>query len=111
MPIWAMEDTGLEIEDLTPFWGVVSPEMANRPGLSSLQRPEFYLPAGQVNLADNWEMAADDSVAGADAPFQALNAIYYSNGGTYSGAPDYLMGIGNGLIAEKWSELGEYVEL
>jgi len=88
-PLWAVENTGLNIEDVAPFWGLVSPDYANSPSLYTIQKESLYLPAG---LGSVWGMVStDDSSAGALAPAGVLSSVFDSipAGVSLISLPDY----------------------
>lgn len=43
-PLWGLEDSGLSLGGISPLWGVLSPEHASRPNVSSTRQPHFHLP-------------------------------------------------------------------
>ncbi|KAF2720552.1 hypothetical protein K431DRAFT_304206 [Polychaeton citri CBS 116435] len=101
MPIWATEDTGQEIYTLSPFWGIVSPDYVGKPGLSTLQRQSFYLPAGNTATGTG-SLNADDAAAGARAPLAAFSSLYTTL--TDNRMPDF-SGVSNWLLYAKWAQL------
>ncbi|KAG0639774.1 hypothetical protein HOY80DRAFT_1136510 [Tuber brumale] len=46
MPVWAVEDTGMMISDVNPFWGIVDPKYKDAPHLWTIQREHLWLPSG-----------------------------------------------------------------
>jgi hypothetical protein len=84
-PIWAVENTGLDVVDVAPFWGLVSSEYASSPSLYTIQNEFLYLPAGMGAFAG---LSDGDGAAGAMAPAGALFELFNDiNSGT--GFPDY----------------------
>ncbi|CAZ80243.1 unnamed protein product [Tuber melanosporum] len=45
MPVWAVEDTGMKINDVDPFWGIVDPKYKDAPHLWTIQREHLWLPS------------------------------------------------------------------
>ncbi|RPA88872.1 hypothetical protein L873DRAFT_1724180 [Choiromyces venosus 120613-1] len=45
MPVWAVEDTGMEINDVDPFWGIVDAKYLNASHLWTIQREHLWLPS------------------------------------------------------------------
>ncbi|PWW72588.1 hypothetical protein C7212DRAFT_286009 [Tuber magnatum] len=45
MPVWAVEDTGMIINDVDPFWGIVDPKYKDAPHLWTIQREHLWLPS------------------------------------------------------------------
>jgi hypothetical protein len=86
-PIWAVENTGLDVADVAPFWGLVSSEYASSPSLYTIQNEFLYVPAGMGAVAG---LSDGDGAAGAMAPagalFEPFNEI--NIGGT-TDFPDY----------------------
>jgi hypothetical protein len=84
-PIWAVENTGLDVVDVAPFWGLVSSEYASSPSLYTIQNEFLYLPAGMGAFAG---LSDGDGAAGAMAPPGALFELFNDiNSGT--DFPDY----------------------
>jgi len=75
LPIWAVEGSGREMWERSPFWGLVNNAKSGSPGLQTLQRQHLYLPAGASSTISNL-FEPNDSVAALDAPFQTLMTIY-----------------------------------
>ncbi|KAF2742652.1 hypothetical protein M011DRAFT_412228 [Sporormia fimetaria CBS 119925] len=44
MPLWAVEDSGMRVGQIEPFWGIVSSEYQNYPNVSTIRQPSLYLP-------------------------------------------------------------------
>jgi hypothetical protein len=80
-----VENTGLDVVDVTPFWGLVSSEYVSSPSLYTIQKEFLYLPAGMgafVGLSDG------DGAAGAMAPAGALFELF-NDINSRTGFPDY----------------------
>ncbi|GKT57918.1 LOW QUALITY PROTEIN: hypothetical protein ColTof3_05257 [Colletotrichum tofieldiae] len=43
-PLWALEDSGLSMDGISAVWGIISPEYATRPNISTVRQPVFHLP-------------------------------------------------------------------
>ncbi|KAL2813816.1 hypothetical protein BDW59DRAFT_167385 [Aspergillus cavernicola] len=43
-PLWGAEQLQLNLSDVSPLWGLVSPEFETRPNLSTIRQPHLYLP-------------------------------------------------------------------
>lgn len=105
LPIWAMENTGRDVADLAPFWGLVPADRADSPDLSVVRAPEFYLPASSSSLFA--VMTAQDAVAGATAPLGSFGSIYTAS--STSDSQDF-SGATNWLLYMKWQELASRIE-
>jgi hypothetical protein len=109
LPRWAVEDSGRDMASVSPFWGVVAEDMAGVAGIQTLQRPYLYLPAGAKSAVGWGQLDAPDSVAGANAPFDVMSAIYdTSNLGEDSGVQHipHLTGKANWALYTKWVGFG-----
>ncbi|KAG0637132.1 hypothetical protein HOY80DRAFT_1085548 [Tuber brumale] len=71
MPVWAVENTGMTIRDIEPFWGIVDPKYKNDPHLRTIQREHLWLPCGGVGLVDS-----PGSLGLLTVPGAALDEIY-----------------------------------
>jgi hypothetical protein len=117
MPIWGMENPGGTINSIAPIWGPITKEASALPGVSSLQRQEFYLPAGHTAVSSDLSDLTDseDAIAAAEVPFAAFGAIYGSSGyfaavdRDAAGVPD-ASGGSNWLLYQKWAQLSAQAE-
>lgn len=102
-PLWAVEDTGLEIRDVAPSWGIVADGYENAPGLWTRRADKLYLPAGAGSQA---YLNNDHGDAGAIAAEIALSHTYSdaSVRSTVTGMPDY-SGYTNYPMFLKWGRL------
>jgi hypothetical protein len=101
-PLWAVENTGLNIADVAPFWGLISSEYSSSPSLYTIQREFLYLPAGMGAFAG---LGHGDGSAGAMAPAGALHELFQSvSDGGSSEFPDY-SGKTNYPMFLKWKNL------
>jgi len=73
-PLWAVEDTGMNISDISPFWSIVDDKYEHWPGLRTKRRNRLYLPAG---ASTDGLLDPPSAHAGAAAP-QAVLATTYS---------------------------------
>lgn len=100
--LWGMENPGMQLGQIAPFWGLVSEDAASNPNIATLRRDHFYLPAGSASVMAS-SIIGYDGAAGAKAPNQVFNSIYSTSPG---GAIPDLSGNGNWPLAEKWAMLG-----
>lgn len=101
-PLWAVENTSLNVADVSPFWGLISSEYSSSPSLYTIQKEFLYLPAGMGAFAG---LSDRDGAAGAMAPAGALFELF--NGVSVGGStelPDY-SGKTNYPTFLKWKEL------
>lgn len=103
LPLWAVEDTGMIIEDVAPFWGVVDDKYESRPHLWTLRRDSLYLPAGAGSFA--WDLKTNSASASAQAPQAVLKAVYKDQNSDVE-LPDY-SGFQNYPLYLKWQELSQ----
>jgi hypothetical protein len=86
-PLWGMEDTGRAIGNIEPIWGLVSPDYEKFPNVSTVRKPDFYLPGYtggglQVN-------SFSDSSFGALKNLPASQFFRFALGGVYGGGNGY----------------------
>jgi hypothetical protein len=82
-PLWGMEDSGRTVAEIAPIWGLVSPDYENFPNVSTVRKPEFYLPGytgGGLQVA-----SFSDSAFGNLQNLPAANFYRYALGGAYGG--------------------------
>lgn len=111
VPLWAVENSAMNISEISPFWGVVADEQESNPDLFTKRSPSIYLPAGQSSGSSL--LTSSDSAAGADGPGAVLTALYASAasaiGSSTIGIPDY-SGFLNYATFLKWQELSKTAE-
>ncbi|KAH8812938.1 hypothetical protein F5884DRAFT_318929 [Xylogone sp. PMI_703] len=100
-PVWAVENTGLSIANVAPFWGLISSKYVSSKSLYTIQREHLYLPAGSGSL---FGVDHGDGAAGAEAPAGALSQLYDSALTDAVGLPDYT-GETNYPMFLKWKDL------
>lgn len=109
MPIWAMEmpTPPRNISQLSPFWGPITASNRDNPDIATLQRPDFYLPAGASAIFG--DLSSNDALAGAKAPFGAFGSLYTFGGSLFASGsntmPD-LSGATSWPLFMKWNKLG-----
>ncbi|KAI9790167.1 MAG: hypothetical protein M1816_005367 [Peltula sp. TS41687] len=104
-PLWAVEDTGMEIRDVAPSWGIVADRYENAPALWTRRADKLYLPAGAGHQA---YLNDDHGEAGAIAPQAALSVTYSDASvlSTVTGMLDY-SGYTNYPMFLKWEHLSK----
>lgn len=105
-PLWAIENTGMNIGDVGPYWGLVDDRYETSPNLWTMRKPSMYLPAG---AGSETALVSVDASAGALGPASALQAVYVDAlnsgvGPTTDGLPDYT-GKTNFPIFLRWQSL------
>lgn len=71
-PLWAVENTDIELKHAKPLWGIVSEETAVKLNMSTLRRESLYLP-GYAGLAG---LASHENLPAADFASDVLAATY-----------------------------------
>jgi hypothetical protein len=101
-PVWALEKPNLNFSEVNSIWGLVDEGYLDSPGLQTIQRDHFYLPASMSLIVGN----VSDTVASAVLPGTALFDLYTAGGSNvYTQSLDYT-GITNQAILNKWVSLG-----
>ena len=106
VPLWAVEDTELNIADVAPFWAVVDEKYESWPHMWTLRKDHLYLPAGSGSLA--LVLSTISAVASAYAPEAALYAVYSEAASSldHGVLPDY-SGLTNYPLFPKWQDLSK----
>ena len=104
VPLWAVENTGLKIADIAPFWAVVDDKYDSWPPLWTLRKDHLYLPTGpQAPAYKNFRSTS----ASAYAPESVLYKVYTNatqRSGNMSAVLDY-SGYTNYPMFLTWQEL------
>ncbi|KAG0637130.1 hypothetical protein HOY80DRAFT_1085539 [Tuber brumale] len=93
MPVWAVENTKMQIYDIKPFWGIVDPKYKNHPHLWTIQREHLWLPSGRIGY---YPLASSSSLGLLTVPGVALTEIH--NLDDYSGERNF-------PLLTKWRKL------
>ena len=106
LPLWAVEDTGLTIGDVGPFWAIVDDKYEYSPHLWTSRKEHLYLPAGAGTFS--WDLTSNSASASTQAPQAALNAVYRNFAEMRSDIhlPDY-SGFTNYPLFLKWQDLSQ----
>ncbi|KAK4461311.1 hypothetical protein QBC42DRAFT_330110 [Cladorrhinum samala] len=115
-PLWGLEDWGLRLDQFSPIWGLVSPEMAKKPNVTSVRKPHFNLigtsiEAGLPSLL-NLEDTQSDNLAGASFAQTVMNTVFKvvaeaSDADTWGVWPTDLKGLGNLSMFRRWQALSQ----
>ncbi|KAK3896536.1 hypothetical protein C8A05DRAFT_20502, partial [Staphylotrichum tortipilum] len=105
-PLWGVEDSGLQLFQIKPVWGLLSSGYSHMPNVSTVQKPELYLVGmGHYEFSLYFGrpgVATVDNMPAADFPFMGLDTVYYHLSSILSsGLPDYLGQSSLGSMA-KW---------
>ncbi|KAH0425408.1 hypothetical protein CcaCcLH18_10956 [Colletotrichum camelliae] len=111
-PLWATENSGLTMDGITPIWGIISPEYASRPNISTVKKPEFHLPgkSGTLSISsleDTFGITRYN-IPGSDFPSSIMGLLLtdsLSDGAFGSAWPFDLAGVSNIPIFERWQDL------
>lgn len=104
-PLWAVEDTGMEIRNVAPSWGIVADRYENAPALWTRRADRLYLPAG---VGSQGYLNSDHGDAGAIAAELALSSTYSDASvvSTVTGMAEY-SGYTNYPLFLKWERLSK----
>ncbi|KAJ8118695.1 hypothetical protein OPT61_g386 [Boeremia exigua] len=92
-PLWAVENTDMELKHGMPLWGIMSPEAAATLNVSTLRRESLYLPG----FAGFPALKSHENLPGSDFASAVLSSTYdigpYSTGNNieYSGKTNLAM--------------------
>lgn len=74
LPLWAIENTEMSIEDVAPFWGIVDDKYESWPHLWTSRKDHLYLPVGSDPYSVG--LSSISAAASAHAPHAALQEVY-----------------------------------
>lgn len=100
-PLWGFEETGLNVSGIDPIWGLISPDYASRPNISTLRQPNFYLP-GYQETGGFTGFSISSNLPGSQFPAQAMNQVFMIGEG---GWPFDLLGTASISIFNRWQTL------
>lgn len=112
LPLWAIENTGMNVTDVAPFWGIVDDKYESWPHLWTTRNDHLYLPCA-VNF-DSSDLSSIAATASAHAPHAALQQVYkdtvtppaIGHDTLLYQLPDY-SGVTNYPLFLKWQELSQ----
>ena len=108
-PLWAIENAGMNIGDVAPYWGLVSDRYETSANLWTMRKPSMYLPAGMGFQA---VLPTEDASAGAQGPESVLREVYedaLTTQTSLEGLPDYT-GSTNFPMFLKWQNLSRQAD-
>ncbi|OCL00584.1 uncharacterized protein K441DRAFT_719672 [Cenococcum geophilum 1.58] len=106
-PLWAVENTGMQIKDVSPFWALVDDKYEHSPNMWTLRRDHLYLPAGS-GFWGSMYMGVDSSPAA--APGTVLAMLYEDAAPHSSISPDALLDYGgstNYPLYLRWQKMSQ----
>lgn len=74
-PLWGVEETGMNLSDVNPIWGLVSSPNQGNISLSTLRKESLYLP-GYVGYGDVSTYAKIRNMPGTQFHLEALSSTY-----------------------------------
>ena len=111
-PVWGFEDTGKQLHEIEPLWGLVLPDYEGFPNVSTVRQPSFYLPGwtgdGLYTLEPGKSATVlDQNLPGSDFPRVVANTVYAIGGDGISEAdwPLDLVGRASMAIFTRWQNL------
>ncbi|KAK5169528.1 uncharacterized protein LTR77_005504 [Saxophila tyrrhenica] len=105
LPLWGVETPHMSLIQMTPFWGLIDPEMQNSANLSTVRSDHLYLPASDNSI---WHNALYTDGGSSYMPATAAPAMLwesaYAPQGLYDGLQD-LSGYTSLAIASRWKNM------
>ena len=99
-PLWGVENSGDDLSDVKPLWGLVSPSAAKRLNLSTVRSERLYIPGYTLGDLSNNE---GQNLPAVDFPAMALGKVY-AVGSSERGNIDY-SGSTNLAMYRLWQDL------
>jgi hypothetical protein len=107
-PLWGVENPHMVLSDISPLWGLISPDLEDSVNLSTIKSDRLYLP-GYTILEFDTQVPGFQNVPGTDGPTGALATAYDSSGfGEGTGVGDYT-GETNLAMFSKWQDYSSNV--
>lgn len=105
LPLWAIENTGMNFTNVAPFWGIVDDKYESWPHLWTLRNDHLHFPCG-VDF-ESLDLSSIAATASAPAPRAALQKVYKNRYLTSDYfVPDY-SGLTNYPLFLRWQELSQ----
>lgn len=111
-PLWGIEETGLDLDGVSPVWGLIDERYAEIANLTAKRAPHLYL----VGLAAGTfapglhealiGSAGYQNLPGADFPIYTMNTVYRN----LASLPYDLTGKGSAAIFARWQQLSRTAE-
>lgn len=109
MPLWGVENTGLNYSQISPIWGLISPKYATHPNISSVRKESLYLPAGidiRYIESTSYSETTYQNMPGTDFYMPAMAMAYGATSGLQT---DYSGYLNMGMLV-RWKELASTPE-
>lgn len=107
MPLWAVENLKMRLDDVNPIWGLTTPEHSKHPNISTTRQPYLYLPGyTDLSLESDSPTSSSQYLAGVDFYSKIMRLTYNMQDlldNAYS-MPDY-SGRGSLAMYNRWQEL------
>jgi len=106
-PLWGVEDSGFALGGISPIWGIISPEYASRPNVSSVRQPHLHLPGHSSGFSASkitTRIAMRENLPGAGFAQMVMNRVIDMMGGSTDWPFDYTGGSSVALFG-RWQEL------
>jgi len=102
-PLWGVEDTGRIYRQISPIWGLLSPEYEHSNNISSVRKEHLYLPGGvDTSLPFGYGPVSYQNMPGTDFYRPAMFTAY---GGTTQAASADYTGLAYMALAARWRNL------
>ncbi|KIX05251.1 uncharacterized protein Z518_06123 [Rhinocladiella mackenziei CBS 650.93] len=106
MPLWGVETPDMELYDLDPFFGLISPDLQNSVNLSTIRSEKLYVPASsatvfEIALSNN---KGNDFNPGVSGPAKIWNKLYSTSSSSVDEGTDY-SAASNLALLSKWQRL------
>ena len=105
MPLWGIETPNMTLSSITPFWGLIGPQMKESSNLSTIQTDHLYVPASSSAIWQNMLQVdgGPDYMPGTAAPAVIWESAYAPQAST-TGLQD-LSGATSLALASTWRNL------
>lgn len=105
MPLWAVENLKMTLQDVNPVWGITTPEHDNHPNITTARQAHLYLP-GMADQISASPTSRSQNLAGVDFYSGVMATAYQMDEVDSSvtfGIPDYT-GRSNLAMYNKWQD-------
>ncbi|OBR09521.1 hypothetical protein CH63R_08286 [Colletotrichum higginsianum IMI 349063] len=114
-PLWGLEDSGLAMDGISAVWGIISPEYATRPNISTVKQPAFHLPGYSDSLGGATLGGPNGilryNIPGSDFASGVMETLFggpTTDGGAMgTGWPFDLVGAANMPVFKRWQALSD----
>ncbi|TQN72738.1 hypothetical protein CSHISOI_02733, partial [Colletotrichum shisoi] len=114
-PLWGLEDSGLAMDGISAVWGIISPEYATRPNISTVRQPAFHLPGYSESLGGATLGGPNGilryNIPGSDFASGVMETLFggptTDGGATGTGWPFDLVGAASMPVFKRWQALSD----